>query len=120
MAVRDVIHENSGVVLVKGAKWCDSFVTKLRGFTFRSSLAVGEGLVLVDKKDNRVNTAIHMMFVGMDLGVLWVNNAGIVVDTVIAKPWKLSYAPQAPARYVIESNPEIVAKVSVGDKIIFK
>ena len=116
---RHILHVESGKTIVSHAKWCDSFFTKLRGFTFRKALAAGEGLVLVDKKDNRVNTSIHMMFVGMDLGVVWVNDAGMVVDTVIAKPWRLSYAPKAPARYVIEAEPDAVSHIQAGDHIKF-
>jgi len=48
-----------------------------------------------------------------------VNDAGEVVDTVLAKPWRLSYAPQAPARYVIEGHPRLLELVQVGDHIQF-
>ena len=61
-----------------------------------------------------------MLFVKFDLGVIWVNDAGEVVDTVLAKPWKLSYAPKAPARYVIEGHPQLLEQVKIGDKITFK
>lgn len=116
---RKIIHQESGRTLVKKAKWCNTFATKLRGFTFQRTWKTGDGLVLVEKKDNRVNTAIHMLFVFFDLGVLWVNDAGRLVDKAVAKPWRLSYVPQAPARYVIEAHPDIVEQVAVGDTIIF-
>ena len=117
---RNIIHIESGQTLVTRAKWCDSFFTKLRGFTFRKRLKRGEGLVLVEKRDNRVTTAIHMLFVNMPLGVLWVNDAGIIVDSVVAKPWRPSYTPKEPARYVIEAEPAIVEQVSIGDTIRFE
>jgi uncharacterized membrane protein (UPF0127 family) len=98
---------------------CNTFATKLRGFTFRRTWKTGDGLVLVENSDSRVSTAIHMLFVFFDLGVLWVNDAGEIVDKTVARPWRLSYVPQAPARYVIEAHPDIVAQVSVGDKISF-
>ena len=110
----------SDLILLKAARWCDSFATKLRGFTFTSTLAEDEGLVLVENKDSKLNTSIHMLFVKFDLGVIWVNDAGEVVDTVLAKPWKLSYAPQAPARYVIEGHPQLLEQVKIGDRITFK
>jgi uncharacterized membrane protein (UPF0127 family) len=116
---KQIKHVESGRILIPRAKWCDTFATKLRGFTFRRELAEADGLVLVEKSDNRVSTAIHMLFVSFDLGVIWVNNAGEVVDTVIAKPWKLSYVPQAPARYVIEGHPNCLQGVKVGDHIEF-
>ena len=110
MTTRQIIHVESGNVLISQAKWCDSFGSKLRGFTFRRTLGPQDGLVLVEAKDNRVNTAIHMLFVFFDLGVIWVNDAGEVVGTVVAQSWRPSYVPPAPARYVIEGQPDLVAR----------
>ena len=119
MKVRRLFHIESGQLLLKDVRWCDSFGSKLRGFTFKRTLGKGEGLVLVEKGDSRLRTSIHMLFVSFDLGVIWVNDAGEVVDTVLAKPWRLSYAPQAPARYVIEGHPRLLELVQVGDHIQF-
>jgi uncharacterized membrane protein (UPF0127 family) len=116
---KQIKHVESNQILLPQAKWCDSFGAKLRGFTFRQALAEDDGLVLVEKSDNRLNTAIHMLFVYFALGVIWVNNAGEVVDTTVAKPWQLAYVPQAPARYVIEGHPTRLQGVKVGDHIEF-
>jgi uncharacterized membrane protein (UPF0127 family) len=116
---RQIIHVENGRSLVDAAKWCDGFGSKLRGFTFRRNLPASEGLVLAEKKDSRVSTAIHMLFVFFDLGVIWVNDAGEVVDKVLAKPWRLSYTPKAAARYVIELHPTLLNAVSIGDHIEF-
>jgi uncharacterized membrane protein (UPF0127 family) len=116
---RKIIHQESGQTLVENARWCNTFTTKLRGFTFRRTWKDGEGLVLVEGSDSRISTAIHMLFVFFDLGVIWVNDAGQIVDTAVAKPWRLSYAPQAPARYVIEAHPNIINQVTIGDAITF-
>jgi len=119
METREIRLGNNGRILIKRAKWCDSFGSKLRGFTFRRRLAVDDGLVLVEKNDSRVATSIHMLFVFFDLGVIWVNDGGKIVDKVLAKPWRLSYVPQAPARYVIEGRPSLLEQVEVGDQIEF-
>jgi uncharacterized membrane protein (UPF0127 family) len=111
--------DKSGRVLIPQARWCDGFASKLRGFTFRRQLAEGEGLVLVEAQDSRLNTAIHMLFVFFPLGVLWVNNAGRVVDKTLARPWRLAYRPQEPARYVIEGHPTLLDYVNIGDHIHF-
>ena len=103
--------------LLARAQWCADFGSKLRGFTFRRDLAANEGLVLVVANDNRVNTSIHMLFVFFDLAVIWVNDAGQVVDKRLAKPWRLAYVPQAPARYVIEGHPALLEKVNLGDRL---
>ena len=60
-----------------------------------------------------------MLFVFMDLGVVWVNGDGLIVDTVVARPWRPSYLPQQPARYVIEGAPEILREVRLGDSVQF-
>ncbi|MCA9934660.1 MAG: DUF192 domain-containing protein [Ardenticatenaceae bacterium] len=114
------IKAKNGHILIPYAKWCNTFSSKLRGFTFRRHLAPDEGLVLVENGDGRLNTSIHMLFVFFDLGVLWVNSQGMVVDSVVARPWRLSYAPQAPAQYVIEGHPDILTHVQIGDYIQFE
>lgn len=116
---RQLWHVENGRLLLHRLKWCDSFGSKLRGFTWRRQLGPDDGLVLVEKSDSRVTAAIHMLFVFFDLGVIWVNDAGEVVDTALAKPWRLSYAPQAPARYVIELHPGLLADVNIGDHLQF-
>lgn len=119
MATRQIIHVENKQTLLRSARWCDSFGSKLRGFTFKRSIREDEGLVLVGSSDSRAAAAIHMLFVFCELGVVWVNDAGQVVDTVLAKPWRLSYAPPAPARYVIEGHPHLLELVNVGDRVAF-
>ncbi len=115
-----IVNESQGETLVESAKWCDSFGSKLRGFMFKSSLETHEGLVLVEGRDSKLQTSIHMLFVSFDLGVIWVNSAGVVVDTVVAKSWALNYAPQEAARYVIEMHPDLLSQVKIGDRIVFE
>jgi len=119
MSTRRVVHVESGRVLLPRARWCDSFATRLRGFTFRRSLAADEGLVLVEGADSRVSAAITMLFVFFDLAVIWVNDAGRVIDTTLARAWQPSYTPQAPARYVVEGHPSLLQQVKTGDHIQF-
>jgi uncharacterized membrane protein (UPF0127 family) len=119
-AYRRVVHAETGRELVPRARWCDSFGSKLRGFMLQRALAPEEGLVLVQPAASRVNSAIHMLFVFFDLGVLWVDDAGRVVDQVLARRWRLHYAPRSPARYVVEAHPDILSRVQVGDHIEFR
>jgi uncharacterized membrane protein (UPF0127 family) len=117
---RQLVKADGDRVVIPKLRWCDDFSSKLRGFTFRRSLPEDEGLVLVEKNDSRVKTGIHMLFVFMDLGVVWVNDAGEVVDQVVARPWRLSYMPQSPARYVVEVHPDILNELRVGDRVHFR
>ncbi|MCS6992307.1 MAG: DUF192 domain-containing protein [Anaerolineales bacterium] len=109
---------NPSVAPIRG-KWCQSFLSRLRGFTFRSQLAPEEGLVLVESHDSRIETAIHMLFVWTDLSIAWVNTQNEVVDTVLAKAWCPFYGPAKPARYVIEYHPARYGDFQVGDQIAF-
>ena len=100
-------------------QWCESFLSKLRGYTFRSRLAPDEGKLLVERRDSRVDTSIHMMFVWTDLAVIWINSDNEVVDTVLAKAWRPFYASARPARYILEIHPGRLAEFNIGDHVEF-
>lgn len=101
------------------AQWCQSFFLRLRGFTFRTSLENEEGLVLVEARDSRLDTAIHMFFVYTDLAIAWVNSDHEVVDNALAKAWRPFYVPSRPARYVIEFHSKRHGDFKPGDRISF-
>ncbi len=101
------------------ARWCVSFFSRLRGFMFRKELAHDEGLVLVEKRESRMDTSIHMFFVWTDLAVIWLNAQNEVVDTVLARAWRPFYAPAKPAQYTIEIHPSRIGEFRVGDKVEF-
>jgi uncharacterized membrane protein (UPF0127 family) len=101
-------------------QYCDTFYTQLRGLTFRTRLSQDEGLLLVGKRDSRLDAAIHMLFVSFDLSVIWINSAMQVVDKILAKSWRPAYFPKQPARYVLEIHPERWGDFEVGDGVEFK
>jgi uncharacterized membrane protein (UPF0127 family) len=72
---------------------------------FRRKLKPGEALLFVNPRETITDAAIHMLFVGMPLGVIWLDSEGRVVDTVLAQSWRVSYMPQQPAKYVLEGMP---------------
>lgn len=86
---------------------------------FRRSLDPDEGLLLVQKRENRTESAIHMLFMFIDLTVVWINTAHQVVDVKYAKRWRLMYAPQSPARYVLELPAERLDEFKIGDQLHF-
>ena len=101
------------------ARYCDSFLCRLQGLMFRRSLPVGDGLLLVDKRDNRMDSSIHMMFVNFDLAIAWINNDMEVVDTCLAQRWHPAYIPKRPARYVLEMSAERMGDFRAGDRVTF-
>ena len=101
-------------------KYCDTFFTQLRGLTFRSQLSREEGLLLAGKRDSRLDSSIHMLFVSFDLAVIWINANMQVVDKVLAKSWRPAYFSKQPARYVLEIHPERWGDFEIGDGVEFK
>src|SRR5688572_16529193 len=101
-------------------KFCDTFLSQLRGLTFRSRLSREEGLLLVGKRDSRLDSSIHMLFVLFDLSVIWINSNMQVVDKVLAKSWRPAYFSKQPAKYVLEIHPERWGDFEIGDGVQFK
>lgn len=113
--VRMVREDGSALPL--SIRRCDTFACRLRGLTFRRSLASDEGLLFIESAESRMGTSIHMFFVFFDIGVVWLNSEGVVVDTVVARPFRPFYAPQAPAQYFLEGPPSLVEQVKVGEHL---
>ncbi|HET6824063.1 MAG TPA: DUF192 domain-containing protein [Anaerolineales bacterium] len=113
-------NKNRRITGALRVKYCDSFLTQLRGLTFRSRLAREEGLILVGKRDSRLDSSIHMLFVPFDLSVIWINSAMQVVDKVLAKSWRPAYFSKQPARYALEIHPERWGDFEIGDRVEFK
>jgi uncharacterized membrane protein (UPF0127 family) len=101
-------------------KYCDTFLTQLRGFTFRPQLLQDEGLLLVGKRDSRLDSSIHMLFVSFDLTVIWIDSDLQVVEKVLAKSWRPAYFSKQPARYVLEIHPERWGDYEIGDIVEFQ
>ena len=102
------------------AIYCDSFLCRLRGLMFRSNLAPDEGLLLVEGRDSRIDTSIHMLFVFMDLAVIWINSENIVVDTILARSWRPAYLPRQAAKYILEIHPARLDEFKIGDHVEFQ
>jgi uncharacterized membrane protein (UPF0127 family) len=99
---------------------CESFACRLKGLMFQKALDHGSGLLMVQKGESRANAAIHMFFVGMDLGVIWLDNNKTIVDIKLACSWKTIYTPQHPAKYILEVHPDRLPEFNVGDVLRFE
>lgn len=113
----DVRNRTQARAVVRALR-CESFACRLRGLTFRRSLAPDRGLLLIEARSGRAQTAIHMWMVFMPLGVIWLDDDLRVVDTRLARPWGV-YVPAAPARYVLEGVPGVLECVARGDTLEF-
>ncbi len=101
------------------AKYCTTFFCQLRGLMFTKTLPERQGLLLVQGSDSRVNSSIHMMFMWIDLAVVWINSDYVVVDKVFARRWKMAYLPKQPAKYVLEAGITHLSDFNIGDRVIF-
>lgn len=119
---RPIFIKNLKQPLAKPARvgYCDSFLCRLRGLMFRSRLALDEGLLLVQSRDSRIDSSIHMFFVPFDLAVFWINSKMEVVDKVIARSWRPAYFPKMEAKYILEIHPDRFDDYQIGDHVGFQ
>jgi len=113
-----IIHNlNRPQIFPIRADYCSSFLCRLRGLTFRRRLQPDRGLLLVQSRETRLDAGIHMLFVWIDLAVIWINSSEEVVDVRLARSWRPVYLPRSPASYVLELNAARLDDFNVGDRI---
>ncbi len=113
------VERADGTRLPLRVRRCASFACRLRGLTFRRRLSPTQALLLVEPRESRLNTAIHMLFVFFPISAIWINAEGEVVDKVLARPFRPYYAPVRPACYTLEATPEWLEAFTVGEKVRF-
>jgi uncharacterized membrane protein (UPF0127 family) len=116
----DVINKTRSLEDPLRVKNCESFGCRLKGLMFQKSLDPRGGLLMAQKVESRANAAIHMFFVGMDLGILWLDTTKKIVDIKLAKSWKTMYTPQSPAKYILEIHPGRLPEFQIGDELSFE
>jgi len=99
------------------ARYCSTFLCRLRGLMFTPSIGEREGLLMVQTRADRIDSSIHMLFMAYDLAVIWLDSHYRVVDVKYCQRWKLAYVPAAPARYILETHVDRVKDFHMGDQI---
>jgi len=99
-------------------KFCESFISRLKGLMFSKQILLDQGVILVENKESRINTSIHMMFMNFNLTVLWLDKELIIVDKVLAKRWVPIYMPKFRAKYVVELHSNQFSNFSIGDQLV--
>jgi uncharacterized protein len=120
MRLFKIINNSRSGISPLTARYADSFLSRLRGLTFRRSIPIEEGLLLVQTKDSRLDSAIHMFGVFTDLSVVWINSDKEVVDVRLAKAWRPAYMPKKSSQYVLEMNPSRIGDFQIGDRVGFE
>ncbi len=113
------VRRTDGEILLR-VRWCTGFWCKFKGLMLRSGLPPEEGLVFVYRRESVMETSIHMLFMRFAIAAIWLDSAGTVVDKALAKPWRLAYAPQKPAQYVLEAPVALLERVTVGERLVFE
>ena len=86
----------------------------------RRSIPENWGLLMVYTRESRLDTAIHMLGMNFDLGIVWLNSEGEVVDLGYARKWRSFLFPRVAAKYVLEIIPQRLKDFNLGDKITFE
>ncbi len=113
------VQRADGTRLSLRVRRCASFICRLRGLTFRRRLSHNEALLLIEPVEGRLNTAIHMLFVFFPIAAIWINAEGVVVDKVLARPFRPYYAPARLACYTLEATPDWLEAFTPGDSVRF-
>jgi len=87
---------------------------------FRRHLLPDEALLLVGRRESRLETAIHMLFVFFPISVFWLDRDGRVVDRTLARPFRPLYVSRQPARDVLEGPPVLLEMIALGDRLTFE
>jgi uncharacterized membrane protein (UPF0127 family) len=98
----------------------DNFTKRLKGLMFTKQLAINEGALFVNKSENKIDSAIHMLFMNFDIAVFWINNSNFIVDKAIAKKWYPFYYPRAKASKILETHVNNYEQLQIGDQIIIE
>lgn len=99
------------------AKYCATFFSKFRGLMLQPTIIPFNGILLVERKESRMDTAIHMLFMRFDIAVVWIDDHQTVVDVRLARKWQPMLVPAAPARFVLETHPVHLSWFTVGDRV---
>lgn len=87
---------------------------------FQKSIRPDEAVALIYPTQNRVDTAIHMLFMNFDIAVIWLDNQMKVVDIIYARKWMPFYAPAVPASIVVEAHTLRLNDFRVNDQLSFE
>jgi len=62
-------------------------------------------------------TSIHMLGMRFPIAAAWLDEEGVVVHSVLAKPWRPYYGSPRKAWYVLEVHPDLLGRIPVGKQL---
>lgn len=112
-----LIHKNK--IILKEMVYAKSIWQISKGLMFANKKKVKKGMCLVfpSRKNKKYSSAITMLFCFSKYEILFIDKDFKVVDKTILPPFKLTYIPKKPCKYVIESIPNSFKDIKIGNKI---
>ena len=114
-----VTNRRSGEMILPSVMRRANFAGRMRGLIGWRRLPKGVGLHCVSAHRSRFGCAVHTLGMRFPIAVIWLDEAGIVVDTRRAEPWRPLFMPKTPARSYIEAHAALLDRVAIGDQLIF-
>ncbi len=102
------------------AWYFESFFHRLRGLMFKNKISNHQAGLFINQYENKIDSAIHMLFMNFDIAVFWIDQLNVIVDKRIAKKWGLVYYPKDKAQKILETHTDIYEKLQIGEKIIIE
>ena len=96
------------------AWYFESFFDRFQGFMFKKRIFNHQAGLFINKNENKMDSAIHMLFMKFDIAVFWINQLNVIVDKKIAKKWRLVYYPQEKSHKILETHTDIYDKLQIG------
>lgn len=108
---------NFGSIDKLEAWYFENFFSRLKGLMFKNKISVNQAGLFINKNENIVDSAIHMLFMNFDIAVFWLDKTNTIVDKRIAKKWGLIYYPDVKSHKILETHPEIFETLQIGEEI---
>lgn len=117
---RIVIYDGDNS-LAREVIFCSSSDSRRDGLLGRKAIGMGDGVLLkipVGRSGKAgFVTSIHMIGMRFSIAVAWLDEAGVVVHSVLAKPWRPYYGSPRKAWYVLEVHTDLLARLPVGKQL---
>jgi uncharacterized membrane protein (UPF0127 family) len=102
------------------AWYFENFFSRLKGLMFKKNISINQAGIFVNKNENIVDSAIHMLFMNFDIAVFWLDKKNTIVDKKIAKKWGLIYYPNVKSQKILETHTDLFENLQIGEKIIIE
>lgn len=116
---RKIVNASNGQTIVARAQFCTGFFCSFRGLMLSGSPNDAETIIFKRPLESRLLAAMHTLGIRYNIGIVWLDRELSVVEMRMAPPRRIACVPNRAAKYVVESAPEILDQVAIGDRFLF-